>query len=345
MQSFNKQSITGAAAGVNQSSAGSIFGESVLARINRLTPQVIDAVGDVSTSFSPQSFLSLGTGVTVHWLKGKMSVPRDIVVPAGLAHRRFPSYYLKPYHGQPCGYLNPVSAVIYDPIICMMYGKARLWNMQYVAARALGAALGSGPILDLGSGTGSLFKALRAAHPRAQIHGIELSPYMIETGKRTTLLDMDKADLIEGCVTKLPYPDESMRGVTASFLFHEMPVNTTRETLAEAYRVLAPGGRLVILDTVLDGTMTPSVHHALYCASTYEPYAAEFSQMNVEGALRDAGFSSVETRPRVYGAVGLRIATKATSPKPGGVYLHRTSTDAALSLSRTNRPRRESHGI
>jgi ubiquinone/menaquinone biosynthesis C-methylase UbiE len=142
------------------------------------------------------------------------------------------------------------------------------------------------------------------------IMGIELSPYMIETGRLTTLSGMRKVELMEGSVLDLPYPDDSFQGATACFLFHEMPADCIRRALEEIYRVLLPGGRLSVRDPVVGGSWIARGHYALYHALTYEPYLGNFMRMDIGQAFRDAGFSRWETHHRLYGAIGLRIAVK-----------------------------------
>ena len=56
-----------------------------------------------------------------------------------------------------------------------------------------------------------------------------------------------------GKAEALPLPDNSQDAVTNVFLFHELPPKVRRITIRECARVLKPGGRLVILDSLQCG--------------------------------------------------------------------------------------------
>ena len=111
--------------------------------------------------------------------------------------------------------------------------------------RASLAHLESGPILELGSGPGHLLPHLAAAHPVAV--GVELSPAMLRLaqGRR------DGASLVCARAQALPFGDAVFRSVVSTF---PAPYIVHPDTLAEIDRVLADGGRLIVVDdAVLDG--------------------------------------------------------------------------------------------
>ena len=51
----------------------------------------------------------------------------------------------------------------------------------------------------------------------------------------------------------IPLPDESQDAVTSIFMFHELPPKVRRIVLSEFARVLKPGGRLVLVDSLQHG--------------------------------------------------------------------------------------------
>jgi ubiquinone/menaquinone biosynthesis C-methylase UbiE len=58
---------------------------------------------------------------------------------------------------------------------------------------------------------------------------------------------------VAGKAEAIPLPDNSQDAVTSTFLFHELPPKVRHITIRECARVLKPGGRLVILDSLQRG--------------------------------------------------------------------------------------------
>ena len=101
-------------------------------------------------------------------------------------------------------------------------------------------------MLEVGVGTGKNF----AFYPdRARMTAIDFSPKMLEQAKRKRerkQLDVH-LDLMD--VQSLAYADNSFDTVIASFVFCSVP--QPRKGLKEIYRVLKPGGQLLLLEHVL----------------------------------------------------------------------------------------------
>ncbi|WP_040779102.1 class I SAM-dependent methyltransferase [Nocardia pneumoniae] len=98
-------------------------------------------------------------------------------------------------------------------------------------------------VLDVGTGPGKLLARLHSGRPDLRLHGVDLSPHMIEIAERTLA---DRAEISVGDVGALPYPDDSFDLVVSSLSLHEWPdVDRAVEELA---RVLRPGGTVAIYD-------------------------------------------------------------------------------------------------
>ncbi|NUM49059.1 MAG: methyltransferase domain-containing protein [Anaerolineales bacterium] len=95
-------------------------------------------------------------------------------------------------------------------------------------------------ILELGHGPGHLQAALLEKGDR--VIGLDKSPEM--TRQAAHRLRKKQPRLVHGAAGRLPFADQSFDRVAATF-----PTNyiTARDTLAEIYRVLAPGGRVVVV--------------------------------------------------------------------------------------------------
>ncbi|GGM07568.1 bifunctional demethylmenaquinone methyltransferase/2-methoxy-6-polyprenyl-1,4-benzoquinol methylase UbiE [Pseudooceanicola nanhaiensis] len=127
----------------------------------------------------------------------------------------------------------------------MSLGIHRLWKdamMDWLAPRP------GQRLLDVAGGTGDIsFRFLkRAGHGHATVLDLT-EPMLVEGRKRAEAEKMaDSLDWITGDAMKLPFPDASFDVYTISFGIRN--VTRPQDALAEAYRVLKPGGRLMVLE-------------------------------------------------------------------------------------------------
>jgi len=125
----------------------------------------------------------------------------------------------------------------------MSAGVDRGWR-KAAAAQAL--AHSPRRVLDVATGTGDFAIELKERAPQIELTASDFVPQMLDIGRekaRTRGLDIR---FEEGDALKLPYPDGSFDVVTCSFGFRNFA--DYAQGLAEFWRVLAPGGRLVLLE-------------------------------------------------------------------------------------------------
>lgn len=98
-------------------------------------------------------------------------------------------------------------------------------------------------VLDIGCGTGVQLERYERAGCR--VSGIDRSAAML--GRARDRLS-GHADLTLGHAESLPYPDGRFDLVLASLVLHELTSDSRNAVLAEARRVLAPDGRILVTD-------------------------------------------------------------------------------------------------
>lgn len=163
--------------------------------------------------------------------------------------------------------------------------------------RIVQEALGLRPderVLDVGSGPGFLAVEMAATvGPNGYVAGVEPSASMLALAQRRERTpDGAPVEFRTGQATELPYPDGGFDAVTATQVYeyvHDMPA-----ALAEASRVLRPGGRLLVLDTDWDSIVwrcTDRQRMRKVLAAWDEHLADPHLPQRLTGLLIDAGFT------------------------------------------------------
>jgi len=159
-------------------------------------------------------------------------------------------------------------------------------NPQAIAALEPGQR-----VLDLGSGGGfDAFLAARQVGPTGQVIGVDMTPEMIVLARgNAAKVGLDYVDFRLGDIERLPVDDASVDVIMSNCVINLAPDKPA--VFREAYRVLAPGGRLAISDMVAVGDLPAAIANdpAAYtgCIAGAAPVA------ELERMIADAGFEHV----------------------------------------------------
>lgn len=231
-------------------------------------------------------------------------------LPAGVDLAALPEYYRRTFHWQTDGWLSAHSARVYDLQVEVLFGGvADVMRRMMLPPLAPALRAAARPeVLDLACGTGHFLRQLRLAHPEARAVGLDLSAHYLDEARRVLGPD---ALLVAGAAERAPFADGRFQAVTSSFLFHELPRDVRRAVVAEAWRVLAPGGRFVVCDSAqlhegADIAGGLSAFARLY----HEPYYDDYLRDPLEALLAEAGFRVVASRAAGVSkvVVGVKLA-------------------------------------
>ncbi|MEU6729293.1 ubiquinone/menaquinone biosynthesis methyltransferase [Nonomuraea wenchangensis] len=124
----------------------------------------------------------------------------------------------------------------------MTLGRHAAWCREVAAGARVPRG---GSILDIATGTGVIALAARKTYPDATVHAVDFSERMLAAAAAkpgASAVNWQQAD-----ANDLPFGDESFDAVTHGYLLRN--VEDVERVLHEQYRVLKPGGRVVMLET------------------------------------------------------------------------------------------------
>ena len=158
--------------------------------------------------------------------------------------------------------------------------------------------------LDVGCGTGVFLHLLKQKYPGVFAVGIDPDQEALDISAKKFGPDVK---LIKSFAEALPFENESFDIVFSTLAFHHMPTEIKEQAIQEIYRVLKPGGKLVIIDF---GT---AKHHWFYRIVTFWE-SFEYMRGNLQGLLpqfmQEAGFKNVKEDSIKFPVIHLLVGNK-----------------------------------
>jgi arsenite methyltransferase len=180
----------------------------------------------------------------------------------------------------------------------VVYTTPDVVGQRHEVVRILALCAGE-HVVDIGAGPGFLAVEMAAAlGPDGRVHAIDPSESMRALASaRTRPPHAAPVEISAGSADALPLPDASVDVAVSTQVFEYVP--DVPGALAEAHRVLRPGGRVLLLDTDWDSIVWHShddARTARVLAAWDEHLVDPHLPRTLAPALRTAGFTEVQTQ-------------------------------------------------
>src|SRR5258705_8011094 len=211
-----------------------------------------------------------------------------------------------------------------DPITKHLYDEAQKAGLP---AGAVAASLGCGNptalaklqagevVLDLGSGGGiDVLLSAKRVGPTGKAYGLDMTDEMLALARANQeKAGVENVEFLKGAIENIPLPDN-----TVDVIISNCVINLSGDkdrVLAEAFRVLKPGGRLAVSDVVVRGEVPVEIGRSMELWVGWIAGAVE--EKEYQEKLGRAGFESIEVEPtRVYKAEEAREFLAAAGLNP-----------------------------
>jgi arsenite methyltransferase len=197
-----------------------------------------------------------------------------------------------------------------DPITSNLYADVEKAELPH---DAVAASLGCGnptalaelkpgeTVLDLGSGGGiDVLLSARRVGPTGKAYGLDMTDEMLALARdNQRKAGADNVEFLKGEIEGIPLPEGSVDVVISNCVIN---LSTDKDrVLAEAFRVLKPGGRFAVSDVVVRGEMPAEIRRRLELWAGC--VAGALGETEYRGKLASVGFESIEIEPtRIYSA-------------------------------------------
>jgi len=150
-------------------------------------------------------------------------------------------------------------------------------------------------VLDLGSGAGlDCLLAAKQVGPEGHVIGVDMTPEMIERAKANAKkVNLNNIEFRHGYLENLPVESNTVDVVISNCVINLSP--DKEKVFNEAFRVLAPGGKLAVSDIVTDGPLPEQIKQSLSAWAGCVAGAVEAE--DYIGMMKSVGFRDISIKP------------------------------------------------
>lgn len=152
-------------------------------------------------------------------------------------------------------------------------------------------------ILDMGTQWGSNLFAYKDEYPEAELYGIDIAAPSLRYGHAKLEQAGVKLHLSQQNAEKTDFEEASFDLVVSSFFLHEISVAATKRVIAEAHRLLKPGGLMVHVELPPHKSCEPFLNFMFDWDTLHnnEPNYRNFRSQDPTKIMTDASFTKEET--------------------------------------------------
>src|SRR6266705_2751313 len=195
-----------------------------------------------------------------------------------------------------------------DPITKDLYDEV---DKAAVPDKAVAASLGCGNptvlaklqpgeiVLDLGSGGGiDVILSAKRVGPTGKAYGLDMTDEMLALARENQKkAGVGNVEFLKGAIENVPLPDNSVDVIISNRVINLS--GDKDRVLAEAFRVLKPGGRLAISDVVVRGEVPAAIRKSMEL--WVGCIAGALGEHEYREKLAKAGFEAIDVEPtRIY---------------------------------------------
>lgn len=218
---------------------------------------------------------------------------KKFTLPDGLTGKnKIPSYALQEFHNLPNGYYS----VYFSEGYSAGFNFFMLGEMDRIRKEMSAEFVDCTSVLDLGCGDGSSAKAL-CDQGIKDVWGLDASPYLLALAIQKNKM----AKFVHGVAEATEFQNESFDGVCACWVLHEVPAPICDSILKECFRILKPGGKLVIMEPskhqfrkgylqLFREFGMRGIYYRFLAKIVHEPYIVEWQNKDIKSWIASQGF-------------------------------------------------------